>query len=904
MRQIFTAGVMLLLTAWACSSGGSGDGGEQDVPSILIGKDTGNQSDTRWPVPDMQPTEHTPQIDVPHVTPDVPPVDHDLGMQDFPYEDLPFQDSQLEDLAVEDLPLDDLPPLPDLPQWEAGADLTGLDIPAVDVQEAPPPGDPILVEPSIRILGPSATGGGQSLGAGVQVAGIVAGKPDAVLWETSTGQSGDAQGDPFWVTGKVDLVVGDNRVTVRAIKGDLEATDEIVITYNPAFMFGSHLEISPSFMFTNTESDLIFSVDMGLYGNFEPDSLFVCEATENGDCLTEIHKMMDDGQVNISGDGMAEDSVFSWRKKYTVASTGKLCFRAHAIVKSGFMQYSAFSPTACVDVIERISQETCQSMMDLQLEAETLYYDTLAEADAGTARQKVIGFLQAKGEVSEVGATSQGFGVWVRYVNGVLGAFNFSPPGYRGGQGGGYQQQFAPLGVDDVLVSSKRSITLAAANAEFGGQDEAIFIDGLLRKTECPTYVVEGPFLDAAANLDRFRSLFEYGIVAITGHADSYFKQLSPLARDQYDWIYPYSQELLWTGQPVDCSQFAQSSPQCTGPGTCPEGSRCVVTEADTMGVAISGICLDFKQADLRRGRAVLGTQAYGILPAFIRHYRNRGYPDSLVYLGGCRTLWNGTLGMEFFAAGAKAVVGYSGYTSSAFANEQGTNFFVNLIEGPQTAGAALPDFLEEDPDNPGTTIGLLGGPNLNVTDADLINPSWETGDLTGWQRTGDGRVISRLGVSLPVEGKFMGVISTGMGYTPQTGEIFQTFCIAEDVTEASFYWKLASEEFKEWCGTMFQDTFESTLEGAEGMITMTSMTIDDLCPVEECVNCGGQFQGLTACDFLLDQGDCWMTTWRQAAVDVSQLAGMGAVTLRFYSTDVGDSLYDSVILLDTIKLK
>ena len=893
MRPTQCLWLVFVLCVWSCSSGSSGDGGDADSTIINFVEDQISFADKRQPPWDVG---HTDQGDDAHIKPDIPHLPLDVVE-----EEAPFVEEDVLDVVPLDLPV---PDLPDTGVPETGGETTVGEVVPADALEPPPAGDPVLQEPGIRILGPSSTGGGQSLGAGIQVAGIVAGKPDAVLWETSSGQTGNAQGDPFWVTGKIDLQVGDNKVVVRAIKGDLQATDQIIITYNPAFMFGSHLHVTPGFLFVNAESDLIFSIDMGLYGNFDAQTLYVCEATQSGQCLTEIHKMMDDGQVNISGDGMAEDSVFSWRKKYKVGMPGKLCFRAHAIVKSGFMQYSAFSPTACVDVVERISQESCQSMVALQQEAEQLYYETLEQSDAGAARQKVIGFLQAQGEVSEVGSTSQGFGVWVRYVNGVLGAFNFSPAGYRGGQGEGSEQLLAPIGVDDVLVSSKRSVTLGPAHSELGGLDEAVFIDGLLRKTECPTYVVDGPYLDGAASLQRFRNLFEYGIIAIAGHGDSYFKQLSATARQQYGWIYPYSQEVLWTGEPVDCSKFAQSSPVCSGPGTCPDGARCVVTEADTMGTAISGICLDFKQADLRRGRAVLGTQNFGILPAFIRHYRDRGYPDSLVYLGACRSLWNGTLGMEFFAAGAKAVVGYSGYVTSTFAYEQGTSFFSNLIEGLVTAGAAMPKVLEEDPDNPGSSIALLGGPNLNVTDSNLINPSWETGDLTGWQKTGDGRVISRLGVSLPVEGKFMGVVSTGMGYTPQTGEIFQTFCIAEDFTEASFYWKLASEEFKEWCGTMFQDTFEATMEGSEGLLTLASMAVDDLCPPEDCVNCGNQYEGLTQCDFLLDQGDCWMTTWRPAKVDVTQLAGMGAVTLRFYATDVGDSLYDSVILLDTVKLK
>jgi len=147
-----------------------------------------------------------------------------------------------------------------------------------------------------------------------------------------------------------------------------------------------------------------------------------------------------------------------------------------------------------------------------------------------------------------------------------------------------------------------------------------------------------------------------------------------------------------------------------------------------------------------------------------------------------------------------------------------------------------------------------------------------------------------------------MGLISTGMGFTPQVGELYQTFCVPEDKFEMSFYWKFYSEEFKEWCGSSYQDTFQGTLEGDEGMITFVDANVDALCPPEECFGCGGQYDGLIQSDVIFDQGGVWNTHWRKASNNVQALAGAGAVTLRFFSTDMGDSIYDTVILLDTIK--
>jgi hypothetical protein len=769
----------------------------------------------------------------------------------------------------------------------------------------PPVGEAFFSSPElgIKILGPSATGVAQAIGGSIQLAGLVAGKPDAIIWETDTGKTGYAEGLPFWLSGKVDLVQGDNIVTVTAIKGNEEATDSIIVTYNPAFRFGE-LSARPFAIFTNTNTTVVFTQDMGLYSNFEASTLKLCQCTELGDCISDVKALKDDGQVGSTGDEVGQDGIYSAKMSYNLDEPGKLCFRSHTVVKAGYQQYTAYSPVYCVEVVNHLDQATCNDIKALQQEAKALYNETVVASDPASAQQAVVNLLEADDMVAEVGTSWNGYGVWVRYANGILGAFPFSPVGLRAGSEGIYDQIDGAIGEQEILIESKRSMVLSPAHDELGNLDEATFVNNILGKSECPAYVLDMPFYNDKATLMQFRSMSEYGVIAVTGHGDSYFKTMSSDAKEGYDWNHQQSQELIWTGEPVDCGKLVQTTPACNGSGGCPAGSECIITQASGQGTNISGVCLDFKQVDLLRGRIVFGPDSYGILPAFVAKYRGHGLPSSVVYLGTCRSLWNGTLGMEFFGAGAKAVLGYSDYVTSEFAYQEGTSFWSSLVEEMVLTGDALAEVPATDPNYPGTKLRLLGATNLNATNADLINASWETGDLTGWQSTGDGRVISRLGITVPVEGKFMGIISTGLGYTPQTGEIFQTFCIPEDKIEMSFYWKYYSEEFKEWCGSVYQDTFEGKLEGDDGQITFVDASVDSLCPPQECVGCGGQYDGLIQADVSFDQGDAWMTHWRKAASNVMALAGAGAVTLRFFATDKGDSIYDTAILIDTVKFK
>ncbi len=340
----------------------------------------------------------------------------------------------------------------------------------------------------------------------------------------------------------------------------------------------------------------------------------------------------------------------------------------------------------------------------------------------------------------------------------------------------------------------------------------------------------------------------------------------------------------------------------------------CVVTGAS--GTTLSGTCVDKTQMDLRKGRVILSDTRWGITGGFVSRWAQRRFPNSLVYLGACRTVFSGSLAAEYIAAGAKAVAGYGGYVSSEFANSQGKIFFEKMLLEDELTGGGYFAAAAEDPNNAGSWFRLFGAKNLNIMDATLINPSFETSDLTGWTKDGDGRVISKLGISIPVHGKFMGVISTGLGFTVQTGEIYQDFCIPGDKNTMQFYWKFFSEEFKEWCGSQFQDTFEATIANDVGQITLVSTKVDDLCHYNDgsCApcpdpgvgncECGSQYKGLIASDVSFDQGGVWNIKWQLAENDITPLAGQGPVQLKFFSTDAGDSIYDTVILFDSIVFK
>jgi hypothetical protein len=208
--------------------------------------------------------------------------------------------------------------------------------------------------------------------------------------------------------------------------------------------------------------------------------------------------------------------------------------------------------------------------------------------------------------------------------------------------------------------------------------------------------------------------------------------------------------------------------------------------------------------------------------------------------------------------------------------------------------------------------VSIVGKGGLRLS-GKLKNAGFEKGVLAPWSKAGDGRVRTQLGATRPTEGgsweSYMGIISTGLGYTTVTGAIDQNFCMDADAKYLEFDWNFFSEEFREWCGSSFQDSFHvkmSAYDWATGAIEseteLFSRQIDDLCGMvaEADVTFDKSYEGCEP----FDGNDCrvWKTGWQRAKVDISAFADK-SVNLRFYVSDIGDSLYDSAVLIDNIMI-
>ena len=809
----------------------------------------------------------------------------------------------------------------------AGGDGTTVDVKVGDAKGGDSAGGDHYAELLIKILNPTGREWGQSEGAATTLAGVAFGEPDTIAWSLASGPSGVICGAPpaamtcdvyrktdnngdFWQSDIVTLAQGDNSVTVTATKGTASVSDAVHITYNPLFSFDGPPLISPNAIFVGENATLV--VGMSIPNASKSDvvdasTITLIEVDEDGKELKSYTTLKDDGNGG-NCDDQQQDSVFSTCLPLTPNAPKVYRFRVKvkiSVVLSGTTktEYYALSPVTEVDAVNHFTQSECNAIKGLQTKIRDGFQSSVAGGQAPDAAvAAALAAAKADASVAEAGTSDIG-NVWIRYKSGRLGAVNLMGADVRAGGGGPDEGSAA---IPTYSVGTRRALSLAPFATSFKATgDEAVDAAKALNAKQCPPFATDA-YADGAAYLRYYRESSQYGIVAITGHGDALFAGMDTAAKQALRWEHLGSQETIWSGEAVDCGAISATS------GTCAQnGSGCKPTETCVKTSKEAGVCVDHTQADVMSGRAIIGDSTYGFVPSFVRHHSPDKFPASIVYLGTCRSMYTGALALQYIAAGAAAVVGFSDYVGQQFAYTDGSTLFDNLINQGNSVLQGLT--LADDPAHPGSHMRLFGESKANAKDANLINPSWDLGRVTGWKAVGDGRVISRLGATLPVAGKYMGIISTGLGFTTTNGSLEQPFCVDKNKSSLCYFWKFYSEEFTEFCGSQFMDRFTSTLTADSGKITMTDAWIDQLCPYDcggkspcepgsPSCKCGQQWKTLTPADVSFDVGNVWMTPWQKECTDVSGLSGADKkVTLKFFATDTGDSIYDTVILLDEV---
>ncbi|MDF1584388.1 MAG: choice-of-anchor L domain-containing protein [Methyloprofundus sp.] len=121
-----------------------------------------------------------------------------------------------------------------------------------------------------------------------------------------------------------------------------------------------------------------------------------------------------------------------------------------------------------------------------------------------------------------------------------------------------------------------------------------------------------------------------------------------------------------------------------------------------------------------------------------------------------------------------------------------------------------------------------------------------------------------------------------------------QSFQVQDGVTSVPITFKYAfiSEEYPEWVGTQFNDSLVIRLKSPNGSVTTLA---------NETINSAG-FSPISGIDFPGGDSTVGWTGWKTVTQEIPITAGEGEYEILL--EDAGDSIYDTVLLIDHIQFK
>ena len=721
--------------------------------------------------------------------------------------------------------------------------------------------------------------------------------------------SGDAVGTMEW-SAEITLAEGENQLqfSVLATDGSTAAVDT-TLTYYPALDFTTSLNLNREIIYQgDQDTEVIATIGTGNVNNPQLSLVRLDDDTST----VVIEALEDDGMLpdEIQGDG-----IYSGSFSFGGTENGYYCYRVE-VSDDQFNDYG--SEQQCTWLTDHYSNEQVDKAVTLADESAVSYQ---AQIDQGAtpeeAASAVRDQLEQDNQVGATGATEDG-GIWWVSDAGILGLYHPVFDGQKAaGSGSQYQenstsmpssssrqsisnyplsylsdrseyvpnrpnegpvvaqQSVDPGSGDKNRVQSTKALILTPYLHQFGTFDEYNGVWQTIKKSQSCTLVAEKEAVNSAVSLEDFKGWGTFGYIVISSHGDNYYRGLSSLWQD------------VW------------------GPNDFLLGSLSLVGISTGIGLtknADGDWEYGVYENDVKAKRlAVSSGGTLVILPSFFTKYLDP-LPNSVVAISSCRSGYNNSLFDVLLAKGAGAFVGFDDYVHSGYAQKVNKQIIHSMLAG-STFGAAVDSttmmFGAADPDlNSNRRHAKLiaqGNMNLKLATGELVNGDFENGSLTPWLKVGDGRLISQLGVTQPTGGSYMGIISTGLGYTTETGEISQLACLSDSAMRLRFDWNFFSEEFLEYCDSQYDDAFRVDLcESDDSCTTVFSTRVNSLC----------QNQGaLSQSDISFDRGGVYDTGWQGAQVDITGFAGK-KMKFRFFSTDVGDSVYDTAILLDNIRIE
>lgn len=689
----------------------------------------------------------------------------------------------------------------------------------------------------------------------------------SVEYTTSYGASGKATGTDVWSISDLNLPEGDCTITVKATDGGgNSSTAAIIITRNKYLSFVGLPTIDKEMVYSNTNSPVWMTARIAPNDKLVATSVKVIEVDDKNQYVQVVCTLYDDGNLSAHADEIKGDNVFSIKHSFLLPEAGTKYYRICAETQEAEGLVKGYSAVFSLNVVQRevavqhvdnlmstqqeVKQQiTAMSDMDEEQVAEQL--TTILEADPTVKKvEKEEGMLKISHEsglesyvVLKENSKMKGFGSvsdrsktpsvpLSKQTRGIFKPmFRMPSMGTRA------------TAADETIIQNKRVLVWSAFADKFE-DNMAVALKDIFDQSPVKLKVDYMTNIECSqASLANFAN---YGIIVIDTHG--------------------WNGDVIFTREVID--QISNLS------------------EEQIYNLYSSAV----KMFTMRDGNT------YAALTAkFIQSQLKLQFPNSVIFNGSCESLKNDLLADAFISKGAKTYVGFTGNISTKTCTEKAQEFFSALVgSGLQTTGQAfIADNNFTEPDGSTCSYVMRGSKDMHFY-LGLINGDFEYGNMNGWEVEGDGRVISQLVDIYPPQGDYMGIVSTGLGFTENYGQISQTFMVNKETT-LSLKWNYLSEEFLEYVGSKYQDFFKVTIIDANGNSKeLFAKAIDAFAAEYDLISVSPAI--------VFDKNGVYKTDWQVTSFDISEFQGQ-TVTLKLEAGDVGDSIYDSAVLLDEITI-
>lgn len=742
--------------------------------------------------------------------------------------------------------------------------------------------------PSIYIMSPTSEESYVTNKSSITISGTA--QDDKAVKEVSyvsdRGAKGIASGLDQWSIDNLSLEDGDNVITVKAIDEDRHSRSaSITITKNQYLIFFGIPSINKTILYGDVATESWITVSIAPNEHLQAKSVRVIEINSRGEEINEVCRLYDDGDLTAHGDEIKGDNIFSAKHTFILSGEGTHRYRVSAMTSESEGEVEGFSSVFTITVVDRADAEAkIQTIMTTQKGIEDKVKELasqqlLTEEKEGFLRE----YLDSQEAIDKVEKVNNE--LKVTYKSGFVSYIELEEnPDIQGGSETATskmrrQSRAIPLSQQTRGVYSTFN-TRSVSRAETPRKDDsenfilnkevliwAPFADkfnvnmeptlhDIIEKSPARPHVTYIP--NEKCTIPTLENLEQYGIIIIDTHGAG-----GNIVKTRHK--VKYSKDLGW--------------------GLVQWGDD----DHETLGLL---------NGEYSISTSTFGDSYYLVTAQFFRTHIIGRLPNSIVYNSSCESMKTNRLADAFIEKGARTYLGYKETTFVVNCKKKAKEFFASLFGSKlMTTGESYQSMETEfDEDTNGSTrhnaLLMRGSSDMHYY-LGLLNGDFDYGNMNAWTKTGDGRVITSLGPLRPTQGNFMGIVSTGLGYTESYGSIIQEFYVSDE-TKLSVKWNFLSEEFMEYVGTVYQDYLKISIIDDKGEHILRKTNIDTFASQHNLEYVSPQIS--------FDDGDVYMTGWGKSTYDISAYQGK-YVTLVIESGDVGDSVFDSATLLDEITI-